>query len=265
MASDLSQKPELKWIKLTELYIPTEYQRSAKNDASLKNISYIKEHFNWASCGALLVCELAKAKPPQYAIIDGQHRFKAAEAHGEITELPCVVVSPRDAPKQASHFIEVNSKRIKLNNLNQYRAAVVAGEPNAVSLSEILKKAKVSIPTNPMGNKDCPPRTTQAIGTLLRMLESYSEKQMIWALTIIPEAYEEEPGVMRASLLKAMAEWIKQHPDTNRDIMIATLQGIDLDDLEKDARAYRAIDGKRTPEAFMMVIERKYNAAKRAA
>jgi hypothetical protein len=116
-----------------------------------------------------------------------------------------------------------------------------------------------------MGNKDCPPRTTQAIGTLLRMLESYSEKQMIWALTIIPEAYEEEPGVMRASLLKAMAEWIKQHPDTNRDIMIATLQGIDLDDLEKDARAYRAIDGKRTPEAFMMVIERKYNAAKRAA
>ena len=182
-----------------------------------------------------------------------------------MTELPCVVITSREAKKQASHFIEVNSKRIKLNNLNQYRAAVVAGESSAVSLSGILAKAAVSIPLNPMGNKDCPPRTTQAIGTLLRMLESYSEKQMVWALTVIPDAYGDKRGVMRASLLKAMAEWIKRNPDTSRSVMIATLQGIDLDELERDARAYRAVDGKRTPEAFMMVIERKYNAAKRAA
>ena len=83
-------------------------------------------------------------------------------------------------------------------------------------------------------------------------------------MTIICEAYDDTPGVLRASLIKAMAEWISKHPDTKRDTMIATLQDIDLDELEKDARAYRAIEGKRTPEAFMMVIEKKYNAAKRA-
>ena len=113
--SDLDKKPELKWIKLTQLYIPSEYQRSAKNATSLRNINYIKQNFNWASCGALLVCELEKSQPPQYGVIDGQHRFRAAEAHGGISELPCVVVSPREAQKQASHFIEVNSKRIKLS------------------------------------------------------------------------------------------------------------------------------------------------------
>jgi hypothetical protein len=32
--------------------------------------------------------------------------------------------------------------------------------------------------------------------------------------------------------------------------------------LGKAARAYRAIEGKRMPEAFMMVIEKKYNAAR---
>jgi hypothetical protein len=105
--SAIGEKPELKWIKLTELYIPTEYQRSAKNPSSLKNIHYIKENFNWASCGALLVCELEKSMPKQYAVIDGQHRFHAAEAHGKIAELPCVVISPREATKQAGHFIEV--------------------------------------------------------------------------------------------------------------------------------------------------------------
>ena len=70
---------------------------------------------------------------------------------------------------------------------------------------------------------------------------------------------------MRASLLKAMAEWVKTYTDTSREVMIRTLQGIDLDQLEKDARAYRAVDGGRTPAAFLAVIERKYNAAKKVA
>ena len=65
--------------------------------------------------------------------------------------------------------------------------------------------------------------------------------------------------------MKAMAEWTAKQPDTDRAIMIRTLEGIDLDELEKDARAYRAIDGKGMPEACMAVIERKYIQAKRAA
>jgi hypothetical protein len=49
-------KPELKWIKLTQLFIPSEYQRSIKSDASARNINYIAGNFNWADCGALIVC-----------------------------------------------------------------------------------------------------------------------------------------------------------------------------------------------------------------
>src|SRR4051794_16831426 len=108
--TDLAKRPELKWIKLSQLYIPTDYQRPAKNSTSIANINYIKANFNWASCGALIVCELAKSKPAQFAVIDGQHRFKAAEAHGKIEELPCVVITPREAKSQANHFIEVNSR-----------------------------------------------------------------------------------------------------------------------------------------------------------
>ena len=77
---------------------------------------------------------------------------------------------------------------------------------------------------------------------------------------MIPEAYGDEPGVLRASLIQAMADWIKRHPDTDRGVMIETLQEIDLDELEKDARAYRAIEGKRVAEAIMLVLEKKYNS-----
>jgi hypothetical protein len=70
MAKETGKKPELKWVKLTELYIPSDYQRPSKSSTSLGSINYIKANFNWASCGALIVCQLAESKPPQYAIID---------------------------------------------------------------------------------------------------------------------------------------------------------------------------------------------------
>ena len=147
--------------------------------------------------------------------------------------------------------------------MNEYRAAVVAGDPNAVSVANILTKANVTIPLHPVSSKACPPRTTQSIATLLRMIECYSEKQIVWALTIIPEAYGLKTGVLRASLIKTMAEWIKRHPDTDRNTMIVTLQGIDLDQLEKDARSYRAIEKRTMPDAFMLVLEKKYDAARK--
>jgi hypothetical protein len=99
-------KPELRWIKLSQLYIPTEYQRSVKSDASAKNINYIKANFTWAEFGALIVCPLAGSKPPQYAVMDGQHRFQAAEASGDIDELLCFVIRERESKDQASDTVD---------------------------------------------------------------------------------------------------------------------------------------------------------------
>lgn len=262
--TNLGPKPDLKWLKLTQLFIPSEYQRPAKTANSLKNIAYIKEHFNWASCGALIVCPLAGSSPPQYAVIDGQHRMVAADLRGDITEMPCVVISQREARKQAESFVTINSKRLKLHSLHEYRAAVVAGDPNALSLANVLEKAGVSLLTNACPKSAIPPRCTQSIGTLYKMLDSYTEKQIVWALTIIPDAYGDKRGMMRASLIKAMAEWIKLYPGTVRDTMIRTLRDIDLDQLEKDARAYRAIERKSMPAAFMLVLEKKHNAKAKA-
>jgi hypothetical protein len=67
--SDLGPKPELRWIKVTELYIDQAYQRSAKSEASRKNLAYMQEHFSWAHCGALIVCHMPEKK--QYTVIDG--------------------------------------------------------------------------------------------------------------------------------------------------------------------------------------------------
>lgn len=263
--TNLSDKPELKWVKLTQLYIPTEYQRSTKTDASAKNINYIKANFNWADCGALIVCPLKDSKPPQYAVIDGQHRFRAAEARGGIDELPCVVISQREAKDQARNFVTINSKRVKLSALQQYHAAVVGGDPDAVSLAAIVKKCDIQIASYAMNLSETHPRVTCAVGTLLKMIGEYSEKQMCWVLNLITDAYPEKPGMLRPNLIRVLAHFIKEKPDTNRNLMIEALQGLNIDELQRDARTYRQIEGGSTSSAMLRVLEKRYNAAKRAA
>jgi hypothetical protein len=63
-------------------------------------------------------------------------------------------------------------------------------------------------------------------------------------LTIIPDAYGDEKGWLRANLIKGLAAFIKERPDTNRDTMIAALQEIEVDQLERDARSYCAVEGE---------------------
>jgi hypothetical protein len=259
------RKPELKWIKLSQLYVPSEYQRSIRSDASARNIGHMKNHFSWAECGALIVCPLAGSEPPQYAVIDGQHRLRAAEAHGGIDELPCVVIPERETEAQAGNFVAINSRRVSLHPLQRYKAAVVAGDPDAVALASILEMSRVVMAAHAFPNSETPPRVTQAVGTLLKMMQDFSEKQIVWALTIIPEAYGDENGMLRASLIRALAWYIKSRPDTDRERMVSALRDIDVEQLEKDARAYRAIEGGTMKDAIIRVLEKKYNAARKAA
>ena len=262
---DVGKKPELKWIKLSQLYIPSEYQRSIKSSSSLKNIGHIKQNFSWADFGVLIVCELEKAKPAQYAIIDGQHRFRAAEQITGIPELPCSVLSGRDAKEQARAFIAINRNRIRLHALAEHHAALIAGDDVAICVEDIIKKAKITIAAFPMATSELPPRCTQAIATLYKMVGNYSEKQILYSLNILTEAFAGVNGALRASMIKVMAEWSKRHPDSDREVMLEALRKINIDELERNARAARALDGRGIPQVLMDFIEKKYNQSKRAS
>jgi hypothetical protein len=109
------------------------------------------------------------------------------------------------------------------------------------------------------------PRVTLAIGTLLKMIQNFSEKQMIWILTIIPEAYGDKKGMLRANLIRTLAQFIKENPDADRTAMIEALQRTDIDELEKDARGYKQIQGGTIANAMLKVLEKKYNGKRRSA
>jgi hypothetical protein len=187
----------------------------------------------------------------------------AALARQDIDELPCVVVSGQDFTKQATSFVAVNTKRVKLHNLAAFHAAAAAGDPDAVAVKEIAEECGVDIPRVTVAKGDTDPRQTQAVGTLIRMLGNYSRKQIVWALTIIPEAYGDERGQMRASLIKALAEFVKSNPDAERSRMIEVLQGVVPQELEKDARSYMTIKGGTAKAAITEALERLHRNAER--
>jgi hypothetical protein len=261
MTGALGEKPELRWIKITELYVDHEYQRNAKSDASRKNIAYMKENFNWAHCGALIVSRMPAKN--QYAVVDGQHRLLTALARNDIPELPCVVISEQDFQRQARSFVVINSNRVTLNSLAKFHAAVAAGDPDAVAVKDIVTECGLDIPRSPVPKGDTDPKQLQCVGSLVSLLGSYSRKQIVWALTIIPEAYGDTKGQMRASLIKALVEFIKSTPDANRARMIEVLQGIDPEELERDARSYMAIKGGTSKGAMTEVLTRLYRSGGR--
>lgn len=258
------EKPELKWIKITQLYVDPGYQRSAKSKASRKNLAYLQEHFSWAHCGALIVTHMPDKG--RYAVVDGQHRLLTALSRGDIDELPCLVISDQDFQKQAKSFVAINTRRVMLNTLAAFHAAVAAGDPDSVAVKEIADECGIDIPRTPVGKGETDPRQMQCVGTLIKMLGSYSRKQIVWALTIIPEAYGDTKGQMRASIVRALAEFIKLHPDTDRQRMVNALEGIDLVEVESDARAYTGIKGGTTTAALVEVLTRHYrNAGRKSA
>jgi hypothetical protein len=261
---DLDNKPELKWVDIKEMFVDPAYQRTTASEASQKNLKWLIDNFSWSHCGALIVAFVPSKK--KYAVLDGQHRLKAATARGDIKQLPCLVITGMDVQKQASSFVVINTKRVTMNSIAKYHAAVAAGEQEAVSIQAILDECKIEVPRTQIAKGDTGARQVQAVSTLISLLDRYSKKQIIWALTAIPDAYGEEQGQLRASLIKAVAEFIKNNPEADRDRFVRMLGEHDPLELEQNARSYVAINGGTTTAAMLVALERHYkNAGRKGA
>lgn len=68
-------------------------------------------------------------------------------------------------------------------------------------------------------------RQMQSPGSLAKMVGKYQRKHIVWALRIIPDAYGEKKGMMRAMLIKSLTEFAKQTPDADRERMLKVACG----------------------------------------
>lgn len=129
------KKAELRHLKAKDLKID-KYQR----DFNETNPA-VSKTFDPRKVGALII---SKRNDGHY-IIDGQHRCAGANASNPETLLPCVVYEGLTVEEEAQLFRDLAKEKKALGSLDDYNAALVALDPIALSIFEILKKAGLKV------------------------------------------------------------------------------------------------------------------------
>lgn len=255
--------PETARVPLNKLYIPVRYQRALEGSQSLSSIEHIQRNFNWAEFGTLLVCKTSP-KDEKYGVIDGQHRFRAAELRDDIAEVPCCIISPRPIEEQAKIFLNVNSRRVPLNAFQLHRAALVAQDPIALEIERVCKEADVVIPHYPTLQFKSPPDIFQGANRLRQIVsrDDYEPDALIWGFKCLRAAYPKKHGALRTNLLTALMHWITDYPETTKAQMVKTLQELDLNEMELQARRIRHTDGGSLWKCTMTILRKEMGMEK---
>lgn len=255
--------PETARVPLSRLYIPVRYQRALEGSQSLGSIEHIQRNFNWAEFGALLVCK-TQAKDEKYGVIDGQHRFRAAELRDDIQEVPCIIIAPRSIEEQARIFLNVNSRRVPLNAFQLHRAALVAQDPVALEIERVCRESDVTIPHYPTLQFKSPPETFQGANRLRQivMRDDYNPDALIWAFKALRTAYPKKHGALRTNLLTALMHWIIDYPETTKAQMVIVLKDLDLNELELQSRRIRHTNGGSLWKATLTILRKEMGMEK---
>lgn len=127
------------------LLVDDTYQRSIEGGASQKLIVKIAENWDWRLCLPLLVSK----RDGKMFVIDGQHRLEAARLRGDIRDIPVVVFDFNDPKAEAELFVQANRSRRNMGTLDDFHAAVVAGDAKAIAINEVVTEAGLVVGRNP--------------------------------------------------------------------------------------------------------------------
>jgi hypothetical protein len=180
--------PVLQYCAPEQLLIDETYQRSLENEGSVTLIRKIAASWDWGLCQPLFV---ARRSDGGMYVVDGQHRLAAAVMRGDIPQLPCVV-SHFDTPEaEAGAFVALNQQRRPLNALELFKAALVAGEPEAIEIRRCLDMAGLRL-ANTTNNQGMKAGQVGNIGGLQRCYRLYGEIVLATSLKVLSHAYPQQ-------------------------------------------------------------------------
>jgi hypothetical protein len=137
----------------------------------LRQIRRIIEAFDWT-----------KYKPPVCAyadhdgttvlkVLDGQHTAIAAAGHPNIDMIPVMIVEAADIASQAAAFVGQNTNHLGVTLLQQHKAAIIAGDDDALTVEQVCGPARVVVLTSPPSRAEYQPRETVAINALRQLID----------------------------------------------------------------------------------------------
>ncbi len=187
--------PTFEWVEPASLLVDETYQRRL-TERSFKMIRRIVAAWDWKKFKPPVVTRTAAGMK----VIDGQHTAMAALAHPDVAKIPVMVIETASVADEASSFVGQNRDRLQLSPAQVHKAALVAGETNAVAIEEICTAAGVHILEGPPG-RDFLPGETLAASTLVDLYARRGPELFTAIMSILGKA---NCAPIRANHLKAL-------------------------------------------------------------
>lgn len=164
-AKSFGARPVIMWVAPTELLVDATYQRNL-SERSMRLIRKTIENFNWNRFKPPVVVEVSGGR---FHVIDGQHSAIVTATLG-IDQIPIEVVEAGTIDERARAFVGHNSDRVPVSPLDIYRALVASGDPDALDVENVCKRAGVRIryisPSSALAEGD-----TAAVGVIRALVK----------------------------------------------------------------------------------------------
>lgn len=202
------RRPMIEWIPPSELKIDAAYQRSTDNQASQRLIASIAANFDWRLCTPLVVSRRADGS---FVVIDGQHRTLAAQMRG-MDDLPCCVFTYESAEEEAKMFVAANRSRKAMNRLDDFHAALAAGDSDAHQVLQLVTDAGLTVARNTSS-------TAWAAGeiaftaSIASTIKKHGPAVASAALTTIADAFPDQKVVHSGSIFLGLVKVISNPPE----------------------------------------------------
>lgn len=213
-----SSGPIFEWVNPTDLLVNEAYQRDLA-ERSIKLIRRIVQGWDWT-----------KFKPPVCSlgddgmeVIDGQHTAIAAATHPRIDKIPVMIVETETVHDRAAAFIGQNMDRLGVTKMQLHKAAVAAGDEDALTIEQVCGRAGVTLhASRPHRWKVGDSMAVAAVGALI------SRRHAAGARRVLDVLVQAEAAPVTANAIRA-AEMILFDPDyadADEDNLADTIRGL---------------------------------------
>lgn len=249
-----------KKLPVASLFVPHDFQRDLRPRWVEKRINSFREK----KLGTLTVVASTNGR---YAVVDGQHRLALIRASGELgekvpTNVWCEIRQEKSRADEADLFLGRNDAQA-VAPLDKFRARIVAGDPRANAIKNILMRYNVAV-----GKQTGPDSRNYACITTLESLYNIEDLdpvikiiEMSWAPTFGKTA-RAEVVVKGVSIFHQAYKSYKQY---SLDRSIEKFSEVEnFTAFMKRARSDALAKNVSVPEAIALMLLPRYNSGLRS-